>query len=147
MERGCPMAPGSGWAGTYAGTETYFFEAGYKIYGSGGPLHGAGGGGALQLEAGDQLLLVLSGSGPVVQSVAKKVAVAIDAPATTLPPSEVPYRDYELDFEGQAGSWVHLELAVPPDAWSGWPSLLGPDGHQFRNIVCVAPSRKPAPTG
>ena len=64
-------------------------------------------------------------------SVAQPVPVAVDAAATILGPSAVPYRQYQVEFEATAGQWVHAEVRRPRDTFDP-PVLLGLDGHQFR---------------
>jgi hypothetical protein len=81
-------------------------EAGIPLSAQDGPLPGLNG---EPLVAGDRLLVLawqgmtIRASTPVVQ------AVALDGEAVQAGNGGVPYRETQLDFDGQAGQWVRLE--------------------------------------
>ena len=127
----CPTAPGTAYA--YNSAARLFLEDGRRLATAYAPLHGAGGGGALLMDAGDVVTVITTGKGTAYASVAQAVPMTVDAPATLLPTSPVPYREYQLEVDATAGQWLHAEVVGPTGRPGEAPILLGPDGRQFQS--------------
>lgn len=113
---------------------TLFFEDGRPIAGPFGLVRAAGGSGALVARAGDKITFFAHGRQRAFVSVAQPVPIVVDAPATPINPSAVPYREYQLEFDGVAGDWVQAEVVGPLATDADYrPMLVGPGGHIYQN--------------
>jgi hypothetical protein len=83
------------------------------------------------MHAGDLVTLLVSGPLEMFASVAQPVAATVDGVAVQLAPSEVPFREYQVEFDGVAGAWVHAEVIGPAGDLFQGPRLLGPQGRIF----------------
>jgi hypothetical protein len=111
---------------------TLWLEDAHPIATEFGRLHDGARGGPLVAHAGQSVTLLASGRPKVFASIAQPVSVTVDGPPTALPPGDVPYRQYQVEFDAVAGTWLHNEVTGvvrrPQKTWT----LLSPHGKRLR---------------
>jgi hypothetical protein len=104
------------------------------------------------LHAGERVLALTAdppGAEPVRgvrvwASTAKAVPVVVDGDSVVLTAGELPYREFQLDYQGIAGTWLHLEMVgflggvAPTGAW--YVPVTGPARVLVRTGADVATS-------
>ena len=103
-------------------------EAGNPVSQQDGPLPGLE---ATPLVAGERLLVLAWATMTIRASTPVVRPVVLDGEAVPAGNGGVPFRETQLEFEGEAGQWVYLEQdgeLVPPDSFDRYHLLLDPRG-------------------
>lgn len=103
-------------------------ESGIPVSAQDGPLPGLE---DRPLHPGDRVLVLAWGSLRILASTPAVRPVTLDGPAVVAGNGGVPFRETQLEFDGQAGQWVHLELVGDlglADAYERYHLLIDPTG-------------------